>query len=179
MKRIFIILAAIFLLTACGETEEEKQVEEKEGSKVESEESENIQEIRDRDSEQTAETEIDTSMYEYAKNVQVTDAIDINNYVSLIIEMNDELTPGMAFQHATNQTYDFLLQDTIQEAEKVGINILLNEQKIAMYEITRNDFVENNDKPMAQLVLDAATVQLMVPEVEQHAEIMELEYKRQ
>jgi len=179
MKRIFITLAAFLLLTACGDTGDEAQVVEKEVSKVETEETEENQEAQDKDSEQLAETEIDTSMYEYVKNVQVTDAIDINSYESLIIEMNDELTPGMAFQHATNQTYDFLLQDAIQEVDKVGINILLNEQKIAMYEITRNDFVENDDKPMAQLVLDAATVQLMVPEVEQHAEIMELEYKRQ
>jgi len=121
---------------------------------------------------------IDTSMYEYSKEVEVTDAIDINEYVSLIIRMNDSLEEGMAFQHASNQTYEFLQQDIIEGAEKVGINIVLNNKKIAMYEIDLDEFNIVDDEPMAQLVLDAAVVKMMTPKVEEYVDIMELKYNK-
>src|SRR5690625_795359 len=126
-----------------------------------------------------AEVVIDTSMYEYSKDVQVTDAIDINNYVSLMIEMNDNLNPGLAFQHATTQTYEFLQQEALQGADKVGINIILEGQKIAMYEVDLNEFKPKDDESMAQLVLDAAIMEMITPEVHEYTQSMSLTYKEE
>src|SRR5690625_188008 len=124
-----------------------------------------------------AEVVIDTSMYEFSKDVKVTDAIDINNYVSLMIEMNDELSPGLAFQHATTQTYDFLQQKALEGADQVGINILLDGQKIAMYEVDMSKFEINDKESMAQLVLHASVMEMITPEVHDYTQNMDLTYK--
>ena len=189
-KYLLIIFASLLILSACGSDDAVK--DEKEVDTDEVEETEGIvendeldvdetetEEVVEEVEEETVEQTIDTSMYEYSKDVKVTDAIDLNDYVSLIIEMNDNLEPGLAFQHATNQTYDFLQQDAINGAKKVGINIILNDRKIAMYEVDLNELKINDDEPMAQLVLDASVVEVMVPEVKEYAEVMELEYKEE
>lgn len=184
MRKYLVILslAMILVLTACGSEDGKKESENKALSKEE--DAVEVKEIEEEEKEEEEEAEkveeaidIDTSMYEYSKEVKVTDAMEINDYVSLIIQMNDGLNPGLAFQHATNQTYDFLQQDALQAAEKVGINIILNDQKIAMYEITLAEFETNDEESMAQLVLDAAVMQMIQPEVEEYAETMELKYK--
>ncbi len=197
MKKYILLLMAAMLLVACSNEEatedKEASAEEQPEEEVVQEETEEVEdneqeteepETEEIEVEESAESEpdlkedeIDISMYEYSKDVKITDAIDLNDYVSLIIEMNDNLEPGLAFQHATNQTYDFLMQDAIEGADKVGINIILNDRKIAMYEVNLADFKTNDDEPMAQLVLDAAIVEVMVPEVKDYAEIMELNYK--
>lgn len=169
MKNLLLLLCtAMLFLSACGddttapekdEPKENVKQEEKEQSKKETKEE---------------DASIDTSMYEYSKSVKVTDAIDINNYVSLIITMNDNLQPGLAFQHATTQTYDFLQQPEIEGADKVGINIILNDNKIAMYEIDMSKFQPNDDEPMADLVMEASVVEMMTPEVEEYANTMDI-----
>lgn len=171
-----LFLVLVLGLAACDNENVEKEVEkEKTEERQEATEEKNTE---NEDDEQET-TNIDTSMYEYSTEVEVTDAIEVNDYVSLIIRMNDSLEPGLAFQHATNQTYDFLQQESIDGAEKVGINIILNDQKIAMYEITLDEFETNDEESMAQLVLDASVMNMIVPEVEEYAEVMELKYEEE
>ncbi|RST77312.1 hypothetical protein D4T97_002135 [Siminovitchia acidinfaciens] len=177
MKKLFLLLAAAMLfLSACGdetaapekeEPKEDVKQEEKEQPKKEDKE-------QPKDGPKEEDSSIDTSMYEYSKSVEVTDAIDINNYVSLIIRMNDNLQPGLAFQHATTQTYDFLHQPAIKGADKVGINIILNDKKIAMYEVDISKFQPNDDEPMADVVMEASVVEMMSPEVEEYANTMDI-----
>lgn len=164
------------------ETSQSEEVVEAENEElVEGEEEEVDAEPEDKsdkaDDSKSVENEIDTSMYEFSKDVKVTDAIDINNYVSLMIEMNDELSPGLAFQHATTQTYDFLQQKALEGADQVGINILLDGQKIAMYEVEMSKFEINDKESMAQLVLHASVMEMITPEVHDYTQNMDLTYK--
>ncbi len=87
---------------------EQEEVKPEEDVVVQVEEIEENNKLKEHEQDDSENLVIDTSMYEYSKEVEVTDAIDINEYVSLIIRMNDNLEEGMAFQHASNQTYEFL-----------------------------------------------------------------------
>lgn len=165
----------MLFLSACGDnTAAPENKEPKEDAKQEKKERAKEEAKDQPKDEPTEESSIDTSMYKYSKSVEVTDAIDINNYVSLIIKMNDNLQPGMAFQHATTQTYDFLQQPEIEGAEIVGINIILNDKKIAMYEVDISKFQPNDDEPMADVVMEASVVEMMTPEVEEYANNMDI-----
>jgi|SRR5690625_1521574 len=195
----FIVIVALLVIAVIVNPEEEEdsditeehvsETDEKDSNNEDKDDStsepehkeEQLDEEATDESDELDETEvvIDTSMYEYSKDVQVTDAIDINNYVSLMIEMNDNLNPGLAFQHATTQTYEFLQQEALQGADKVGINIILEGQKIAMYEVDLNEFKPKDDESMAQLVLDAAIMEMITPEVHEYTQTMGLTYKEE
>ncbi|VEF46700.1 Uncharacterised protein [Bacillus freudenreichii] len=176
MKKLFLLLAsAMLFLSACGdETAAPEKDEPKEDVKQEEKEQPKEEKEQPKDEPKEEGSSIDTSMYEYSKSVEVTDTIDINNYVSLIIRMNDNLQPGLAFQHATTQTYDFLHQPAIEGADKVGINIILNDKKIAMYEVDISKFQPNDEEPMADVVMEASVVEMMSPEVEEYANTMDI-----
>lgn len=150
-----------------------------EENNVDVDESKEVDERDVQDDSDESDIVIDTSMYEFSKDVKVTDAIDIKNYVSLIIEMNDDLSQGLAFQHATTQTYDFLQQEALEGADKVGINIILEGQKIAMYEVDMSEFKTNDEQSMAQLVLDASVMEMITPEVHEYTQNMDLTYKEE
>lgn len=180
-KYLFIILSVIFL-AACGSEGEESNadkdpVEKDEVAKEKVKEKE-TKEVADVDSESSEENDsedvIDTSMYEYSTEVEMTDAMDINEHITLMINMNDNLDPGMAFMHATNQTYDFLLQDGIEEAKTIGVNIILNGQKIAMYTVNTDNFHEDDNESMANLVLEASEIDMATEEVKDFAKNMDM-----
>lgn len=40
--------------------------------------------------------EIDTSVFEYAKNVEVTDSLDLTEHVNVVVYMSEDLEKGMA-----------------------------------------------------------------------------------
>lgn len=179
MRKLFIVTSILFL-AACSSTEEEQATIE--DSKIsEQEESENIQEHIDEVTEMEISEEeprIDTSMYESAQDIEITDALEINDHITLFIYMSEDLKEGLAFQHVTNQTYAFLLQESIKEAKTIGVNVIHGENKIAMFTVNLEDFVEDDSISMAKLVLDASKVQMASPEVEEYAEVMDLELNK-
>lgn len=190
MKKILsmLLLSLVLVLSACGSDEPEKETLEVEDTpkqdeveKGEPAEEEPVEEEVDEESneETNDESAIDTSMYEYAENVEVTDALEINDHITLIIDMPESNTQGLAFQHVLNQTYEFLEQGSAKEAKTIGINIRQGGNKIAMFTIYLERFVENDDEPMAQLVLDASVVEMTLPEVDQYAETMELKMNKE
>lgn len=200
MKRIlFMIFASCLLvLSACGNDDTDnaseddklnKEIEEQEEEQDEiqdqedgSESEEDVEEVSSDDSEddeQEENGEIDTSVFEYATGIEVTDAIDINEHVTVIIDMSEELSPGLAFQHIVNQTYDFIQQDDVQAAKTFGINIRQGGNKIAMFTVDRDKFKPNDDEPMADLVLEASIVEMALPEVEQFAETMDMQLNKE
>ena len=192
MKKILsmLLLSLVLVLSACGSDEPEKETPEVEDTpkqdeveKDEPAEEEPVEEEPEEDGESNEETNdepaIDTSMYEYAENVEVTDALEINDHITLIIDMPESNTRGLAFQHVLNQSYDFLEQDSTKKAKTIGVNIRQGGNKIAMFTIYTEKFVENDDKPMAQLVLDASVVEMTLPEVDQYAETMDLKMNKE
>ncbi len=53
----------------------------------------------------------------------MTDAIDLNNHVTLIISMSEAISPGLATQHVVNQMYDFVQQVDVKGDKTIGINV--------------------------------------------------------
>lgn len=101
-----------------------------------------------RATEQETTRKIDSTVFEYATKIDVTDAIDLNDHVILILNMNEKTQPGMATQHVVNQTYDFVQQADIKGAKTIGINIKQSEKKIAQFTVHMDKFVPNDDEPM-------------------------------
>ncbi|MDV6377719.1 hypothetical protein ORD22_05500 [Sporosarcina sp. GW1-11] len=117
--------------------------------------------------------EIDTSVYEYVSNIDVTDARDINNHITLMIDMKTE-NQGLAFQHVLNQTYDFLQQTDIKDAKTIGINVCVKGNKVGMFTVYPERFQPNDNEPMADVVLVASEVEMVNSEVEEFGRLMEL-----
>ncbi|WP_028390624.1 hypothetical protein [Bacillus cihuensis] len=181
MKKI-LLTCIIFLLTlalsACS-TDEKTSVKQTNEVKVKTEDSvANSKEAAQKDKEQEklkaeAERKIDTSIFEYAKQIEVTDAIDINQHVTVVVTMDSKTPPGLATQHVVNQTYDFLQQDDIKDAKTISINVKQGEQKIAMFSVNKDEFKPNDDEPMSDLVMAASTMEFMTPEVKEFGETMD------
>ncbi|MGG3452185.1 hypothetical protein [Domibacillus aminovorans] len=112
------------------------------------------------------EKSIDTSVFKFAKETEVTDAIDINKHVTVFVAMSEELAPGLAVQHVIKQTYDFLQQTDVEGAETITIAVTQGGQKIAMYIVQKDQFAPDAEKPMTDVVLAASKMEFMTPEVE-------------
>lgn len=175
MNKILITIVLALFLTSCGSSNDNDKETSIEPSKEVEIIEEEIKEIEIVEEEiEVVEAEIDTSMYEYAENVAVTDALEINNHITLMIDMSENTKTGLAFQHVVNQTYEFLKQDSAKVATTIGINVRQGETKTAMFTVYPANFKEDDDIPMSDLVLKASVVNMAVPEVEDYAKIMEL-----
>ncbi|MDN4607358.1 hypothetical protein [Sporosarcina highlanderae] len=166
MKKLLMIILATGLLAACSEEATEPEKPEVETQQVET------------TTNEPEEKQIDTSVYEFASNVDVTDARDINSHITLEIDMKTD-NQGLAFQHVLNQTYDFLQLPDIEGAETVTINVLVEGKKIAMFTTKPGELEINDDVPMAQLVLNASVVEMALPKVKEYAAAMELKMNKE
>lgn len=171
VKKVLILLMVALFLTACtqesaepvNKPKEEENIKAKEEPKKESKE----EKKKDEGKSEKESTKIDTSVFAYAKKVDVTDAIDINQHVTVFVTMSEELTPGLATQHVLNQSYDFLQQEDIKGAKTVTIAVKQGDIKIAQITVNKDNFVPNDTEPMASVVLKAAEIDMMKPEVKE------------
>lgn len=108
---------------------------------------------------------IDTSVFEYAQAVDVTNAIDLNNHVTLIISMSEAISPGLATQHVVNQMYDFVQQVDVKGAKTIGINVKQGANKIAQFTVYTDKFVPNDNEPMSDAVIAASEIEFMTVDV--------------
>ncbi|EKN63626.1 hypothetical protein BABA_24610 [Neobacillus bataviensis LMG 21833] len=154
--------------------EEEKKLEEqkaKEETERKVAEEKKAKEQTDQ-KEEAKSKNIDTSVFEYAEKVEVTNAIDINQHITVFVTMSKKTPPGLATQHVVNQTYDFLLQNDTKGAKTVSINVKQGDQKIAMYTVETGKFVPNDDEPMSDCVMKASKMEFMTPEVKEFGATM-------
>ncbi|MCM3636522.1 hypothetical protein M3152_02230 [Sporosarcina luteola] len=159
MKKILMMIMAAGILTACSEEATEPKKPEEESQQIET------------NTNESGVNQIDTSVYEYASNVDITDARELNNHITLMIDMKTD-NPGMAFQHVLNQTYDFMQQSDIEGAETIGINVRVDGNKVGMFTAYPDKFIPNDDEPMSDAVLAASEIQMMTEEVEKFGETM-------
>jgi|GEM_PF-3052153 len=137
---------------------------------------ENTEEPKEEKKEQVNEVEqptINTDVFAYATKTEVTDAIDINNHVTVFVYMSEELTPGLASQHVLNQTYDFIQQEDVKDAKTISINVKQGDTKIFQFTVDTTKFKTDDEIPMSDLVLEASEVEFMTKEVEDAAEVLE------
>jgi len=113
---------------------------------------------------------IDTSNFK-AKKVEVTDAIDLNDHVSLIVRVDESVPPALAFVNTASSMYDFLQQDSIKGAKTVGVNVVQGKIKQIMFTVHTDQFKPNPNVPMADLVMEASEVDVIQPEVEDYAKM--------
>ena len=170
-----LMLSMVLILAACGNDSAEgvKEEPKTEPKKVEVSipvEKEVKQEVNE---EMKAEQEIDTSVFEYAKDIKLTDAIDINNHVTIMVDMSEKTPPGLATQHVVLQSYDFIQQDDVKSAKTITIIVRQSEIKIAQYTVTSDRFIPNEDTPMSKVVIAASEIDFMTGEVKEFGKTME------
>lgn len=182
IKYFILLLTLGLVLSACGNQSVEETSSDK-NEKVESEEvakkevkeettevtNEEVEAKKEETEEKPVEKKptIDTSVFEFAKNVEVTDAIDSNQHVTVFVEMSEETQPGMATQHVINQTYDFIQQEDISNAKTVTIAVKQGETKIAQFTVNKDKFTPDDSKPMTEAVINASEIEFMTDEVKQ------------
>jgi flagellar biosynthesis GTPase FlhF len=110
---------------------------------------------------------IDTAIFEYAEKTEVTNAIDINQHVTVFVTMNSEVKPGLAAQHVVNQAYDFLQQTDLTGAKTVTIAVKQSDTKIMQFTVKKDSFVPIDDVPMSECVMKASEIDSMTPEVKE------------
>lgn len=162
---VFLVIGAIGAAQDDGETVDNPGTEKAENEKSDSDKETVVNAV--------PETTIDTSVFEYATEADVTDAIDINKHVTVKLSVSEETQPGMAVQSVLTQTFDFLQQDDLAGAETVTIFVVQNEKKIIQYTVNKNEFKPNETDPMSDLVLQASEVEMMSEEVKEFGTTME------
>jgi outer membrane protein assembly factor BamE (lipoprotein component of BamABCDE complex) len=120
----------------------------------------------------TSSNSVNTSVFEYAESVDVSNTIANNKQVSVSVTMNEKTLPGMATQDVVNETYDFLSQDDIKGAKTVIISIKQSDKTIATFTVDKDKFVPNDSKPMSDCVMKASKIDFMTPEVKKFGETM-------
>lgn len=163
--KMFLIVLIASLITGCSG-------EEKVDTKTK-----NIaaqEEVNDEENSKDEENKIDTSVFQYAEKVEVTDAIEINEHVTIFVFMNEEVKPGLATQHVLNQSYDFLKQSDITGAKTVSIAIKQGDMKIAQFTVNKDDFTPNDSESMVSVVLSAGEMEFMIDEVKEYGKVMNL-----
>lgn len=123
---------------------------------------------------EVSEPTIDTSVFEYATNVEITDALSTNQHLTVKLDISADSKPGMGVQNIITQTFDFLQQDDIKDAKTITILVLQNDKKIAQYTVQKDKFVPNETDSMVDLVLQASEIEQMSEVVKQHGETLEL-----
>lgn len=118
--------------------------------------------------------EIDTSVFEYAKNVEVTDSLDLTEHVNVVVYMSEDLEKGMAARHVILQTYDFLQQDRVKDAKTVTIGVMSGDMRIAQITVDMSKFKVDEEKPMIEVVMEASKIDKMNDEVKKFGESLEL-----
>lgn len=146
----------------------------KETSKVVKTEVIKEEQVKEENKETVEEAKIDTSVFKYAKSIEVTDARDINNHITLQIDLNDDAQAGMGTQHVLTQMYDFLQQEDIKGADTVSYYVRIKEKKVAQFTTTVADFKADPETSMVELVLNASEVEMLNPEVEAFGKTMRL-----
>ncbi|MEK3976029.1 hypothetical protein [Psychrobacillus sp. FSL K6-1267] len=140
------------------ESEEKVDTVEKEGT-IDKEK------VQATETEAAIEPDIDTSIFEYVTDVELTDAIDINQHLTVKLNISEEAQPGMAVQNILKQTFDFIQQDDLEEAKTITIIVSQNDKKITQYTVQKDKFFPNDNDPMSGLILDASEVEFMSDEV--------------
>ncbi|WP_147536109.1 hypothetical protein [Bacillus marasmi] len=168
MKKLFLLCFAALFLAACGSDEVVKEDPKEKTEQVkEKKSSEKKEESKKKDAPKKEEAKINTSVFAYAKKVEVTDARDITQHITVFVHMSEKVTPGLATQHVFNQTYNFIQQADLDGAKTVTIAVKQGDIKIAQITVNKEDFTPNDTEPMIKLVLAASTIDSMVPEVKE------------
>lgn len=163
-------------------TEQTKNVSEKpkETSKKPAESTKKVEKpvVSKEKNETKEESKINTSVFRYAKKVDVTDARDITKHITVTVFMDKKLREGLAAQHVLNQTYDFVQQTDIKGADTLTVGVMVGELRVFQYTVDLTKFVPNEAEPMINVVLASSTVEKISPEVEEFAKTFEWKMKK-
>lgn len=173
---VALIIVAQFSPEQVEEATKEKKVPEetkatptKTPSTAKTEKSEIVSKDKTKESDESG---IDTNVFEYAEKVEVTNAIELNDHVTIFVFMNEEVKPGLAVQHVVNQTYDFIQQKDMTNAKTISVNVKQGDLKTAMFTVHTEKFVPDDDEPMSDAVMKASDFEFMNGEVKEYGEIM-------
>ncbi|MEK4387226.1 hypothetical protein MKZ25_15785 [Solibacillus sp. FSL W7-1464] len=177
-KLLWIGALSALLLVACSDEADKEPIEAEEVI-VEEEAKENVkEEMIEKEANETVdaanEPQIDTSFFEYAKSVTVTDARSTNKHITLQIDLNDDAKAGIGTQHVLNQMYFFLKQDDINGADTVSFYVRIREEKVAQFKTTVANFKDELETPLSNIVLKASEIKKLNPEVESYGKTMGL-----
>ena len=168
----FIVLVAFLIIASSGCNQDDSEGSKDRENEVLKETSEKEEDKKSEEEKQSKKDTIDTSVFIYAKSVNVTNAIDITEHVTVQIEAHEETNPGLAVQHILSQTFDFLQQEDLNGAKTVTIFVNHKNDKVMQITVNKDDFTPNDTDPMISLVLEASEIEKMTPEVKEHGKIM-------
>lgn len=172
MKKILYTGAlSLLLLTACNEESTKK--EEVSTGAIAKEKTE-VKETKQEDSKNKNEVTINTSVFKFAKSVEVTDARSTNKHITLKIELSDDAQAGTGTLNVLKQMYDFLQQKDIKGAETITYLIRSNDTMLAQFTTNVSKFSPDNKTSMADVVLKASVIDKMNAEVKTFGQTMEL-----
>ena len=173
----FILIVAIFVIGIIANISEDgtSEVKKEVTAPVVKEDVEKDKEVVVEKEEVVEEVEpsIDTSVFEYATNTEVTDAIDINQHVTVRVFVSEEAEAGMSVLNVVKQSYDFIQQEDVKDAKTITIFVTQNDQKIVQYTVQKDKFVPNESVPMSEVVLKASEIEFMTDEVKEFGKTME------
>lgn len=116
--------------------------------------------------------QIDTSVFVYAQDVKVTDALDITKHIDVVVYMSEDVGKGLAVQHVFTQLYDFLQQTKVKEAETVTVGIMSGDFRIAQITVDMGKFEAGEH--FIRSVMDASKIDKMDDDIREYGESLEL-----
>lgn len=173
------LLASITLTFFLGACSSDENIKEEENEKVSTDQQTTpIEQEPNEDPvvEQPVEPEtptINTSIFDLAKEVNVTDARDLTKHITVQIVLRDEVKATNGVNAVLQQTYDFLQQEDIKGAETVTIFVNSGNLKVFQFTVDTAKFVTNDEVSMAKLVLNASEVEKTTPEIEEFGRTFE------
>lgn len=173
-KCLGLFLIGGMLLTGCSEKKDEQLVDKVADTPPPVEEKNNDAVAPVITEPDVAVTSINTSVFEHAKSVEVTNARDLNKHITLKVDLANTTNPGQGTLNVLTQTFDFLHQNDVVGAETITVFVRVNDIKVSQFKIHTAKFKPNDNDPMAGLVLEASDIEFLTPEVKSYGETFEL-----
>jgi hypothetical protein len=160
-------LLIIFTFAGCS-AQKDAAVKETKPKKVEAEvvKPQEEQPAQPEQAAEPAQPSIDTSVFQYAKSVDVDDSRDIMQHINLVVNMSEDITAALATTHVFTQTYDFLQQKDIAGANTVTIGIMKGDIRVAQITVDVKKFKAGEN--YIQSVLQASKIDKMSSEVKEY-----------
>jgi hypothetical protein len=118
------------------------------------------------------ESKLDTSVFVYAKSVDVTDGREAMKHLDLVVNMDKSTAPGLATRHVLTQTYDFLQQSDISGADTITIGVMSGDLRVSQITVDVAKFKAGDN--IIGSVLIASKIDKMTPEVKEFGKTMNL-----
>ncbi|MBD7969580.1 hypothetical protein [Paenibacillus gallinarum] len=187
VKHFILIASLVLVIQGCSAEKEHEAIQNQHQEVIQTEDNTTNEDAKSADDEINSDTktlveeteteevvvsesqDIDTSIFIYANEVEVTDNLD---HIKVVIHMSEDFDKGKAVHHALNEIYFFLQQDRVKEVNTATFEVMSGDITITQLTVDISKFEPGEFiiEKMIDSVMNATKIDKMDDEVRGYGE---------